>query len=59
MNLIKKDDLGLGVFNKMAIDFLQKQSGNMHVKQGLLVIDTESLIRLPGIMKIQEAKSMK
>jgi hypothetical protein len=31
----------------------------MHVKQVLLVIDTESLIRLPGIMKIQEEKSMK
>jgi hypothetical protein len=45
--------------NQTAIDFLQKQSGNMHVKRGLLVIDTESLIRLPGIMKIQVAESMK
>ncbi|KJS81697.1 MAG: hypothetical protein JL57_26180 [Desulfosporosinus sp. BICA1-9] len=41
------------------IEFSTILSGSMHVEQELQTIDTERLIKLPGIMKIQEAKPMK
>ena len=43
----------------MAIGSLPKLSGNMHAEQELQKSDTEILMRLPGIRKIQMEKRMK